>query len=187
MIENLHMLNEIGWLVIVTVIILIFTIANQTFDLVSKFCSNFGIKTVRSIERENATKNINILLEQMEELKRTREEDVKQSIRHDEQLKKSVEEISKRLADMESEQKATKVEELKDRLTQSYRHYKSVAERDNQKVWNELEADAFWGLFERYTSYGGNHYVKDVIEPYMREFKVISISKDYRGGIQDED
>ena len=175
MIENLHMLNEIGWLVIVTVIILIFTIANQTFDLVSKFCSNFGIKTVRSIERENATKNINILLEQMEELKKTREEDVKRSIKHDEQLKKSVDEISKRLEEIELGNKKRELNKIRDRLLQSHRYYTST-DKNPLQAWTIMESDAFWEMFGDYEELGGDGYMHTVVEPAMRQLIIVDMT-----------
>lgn len=39
--------------------------------------------------------------------------------------------------------------------------------------WSELEKEAFWELFEDYEARGGNGFIHSIVEPVMRELKVV--------------
>lgn len=60
-----------------------------------------------------------------------------------------------------------RIKELKDTLINYYNKYRVVGE------WSELEKEAFWELFEDYESRGGNGFIHSIVEPVMRELKVV--------------
>lgn len=82
-------------------------------------------------------------------------------------------ELKQKQEEVERKNKESKKVQYKDRLYQSYRYYKSRAEASGKQEWTDIEADGFWSMFADYESYGGNGYVHEVVEPYMKEFKVI--------------
>ena len=118
-----------------------------------------------------------LLVETVQDLKQLHEkheEDTQQSIKHDKIIKEelsaltnTVNSIATNLEDMERKNNETKVKELKDTLINYYNKYRVVGE------WSELEKEAFWELFEDYSARGGNSYIHSIVEPVMRELKVI--------------
>ena len=73
----------------------------------------------------------------------------------------------------ERKNRESKKVQYKDRLYQSYRYYRDRAKTSGKKEWTKIEADGFWSMFEDYESYGGNGYVHEAVEPYMREFIIV--------------
>ena len=82
-------------------------------------------------------------------------------------LTNTVNSIATNLEDMERKNNETKVKELKDTLINYYNKYRVVGE------WSNLEKEAFWELFEDYESRGGNGFIHSIVEPVMRELKVV--------------
>lgn len=85
--------------------------------------------------------------------------------------------LSQMILDMQEKSDISERAQLKDRLTQIYRYHKEKVENGNKKEWGELEADAFWDMYSDYVERGGNHFIKTVVEPYMRDFRVIEIGE----------
>lgn len=107
-------------------------------------------------------------------LQKKHDESVKQSIRHDEIIKKeivtltdTVNQIVKTLEAMQQKENETELKKLKDSLIRYYNKYKITGQ------WSKLEKEAFWDLFEDYEARGGNGYIHSIIEPAMRELEEI--------------
>lgn len=94
-----------------------------------------------------------------------------------EELKDGQKECSVRLERMETENKGRELNKLRDRILQSYRYYTSV-EKNPDKAWSEMEADAFWRMFGDYEDLGGDGYIHSDVQPAMNSLRVIRM-EDY--------
>lgn len=142
--------------------------------IIGKFSEMIGrpVKWLRAKKEDHdllvkTAENLSIL--QSKEL-----EDVKQSIRHDEMIKRdiaklseTVEGIAVTLNDMKEKDNITEVKKLKEKLVGYYNKYK------NSDGWTKVEKDVFWDLFEEYENRGGDGYIHSIVEPVMRELKEI--------------
>ena len=121
-------------------------------------------------------KDHNLILQNtknIQELSKKHIEDTNQSIKHDEIIRENlqsltikVNDIANKIEIMQEKIDATEMAKLKDKILGYYRKYKDLGE------WEKFESDAFWGLYDRYISHGGNSFVKDDIEPVMRELRI---------------
>ena len=144
------------------------------YEVICKVCAIFN-KPIGAMKQRKADHAL--LVETVQDLKQLHEkheEDTKQSIKHDKIIKEelsmltnTVNSIATNLEDMERKNNETKVKELKDTLINYYNKYRVVGE------WSELEKEAFWELFEDYSARGGNSYIHSIVEPVMRELKVV--------------
>lgn len=170
-IAQIESFNLVGWLVglfiIISMIVSIATVVCKFFDIIGK---PIGVWKQFKKDHELTIQNSNSI----QELSKKHEEDTKQSIRHDEMIREdlkklteTVESISTRLDAMQSKNDATELAKLKEKILAYYRKYKDIGE------WERFEADVFWGLFDSYIAHGGNSFVKNEIEPVMRNLKVI--------------
>ena len=144
------------------------------FAIIGKFSEMIGrpVKWLRQKKEDHdllvkTAENLSIL--QSKEL-----EDVKQSIRHEEMIKRditklseTVEGIAATLNDMKEKDNITEVKKLKEKLVGYYNKYK------NSDGWTKVEKDVFWDLFEEYENRGGDGYIHSIVEPVMRELKEI--------------
>lgn len=149
-----------------------------SFKGICSFCiwliKLFGLETKKMRQRREehellikTSNNLNILQEKQEE-------DVKQSIRHDEMIKKDLtkvsekmDEISLTLETMQKRNDITEMKKLKEKLVGYYNKYK------NSDGWSSIEKEVFWDLFEEYESKNGDGFIHTEIEPVMRNLKVI--------------
>lgn len=142
--------------------------------IIGKFSEIIG-KPVKWIKNKNADHELLIqTANNLTELQNKEIEDVKQSIRHDEFIRKdlknladTVNGIATTLDKMQKKDNETKLKELKDSLIGYYNKYRTIGE------WSKLEKEAFWDLFEDYESRGGDGYIHSIVEPVMRELKEI--------------
>ena len=58
---------------------------------------------------------------------------------------------------------------------QSYRYYTS-AEKNPEKAWSEMEAEAFWKIFKDYEDLDGDGYVHSEVQPVMNDLQVIPMT-----------
>lgn len=157
-IEKLLSINAVS---VVTVLFLLLLASVEAFNAVTKFLSCFGLDNRWSRQRKAER---DMLLNHEAQLR-----DVSGDVRA---IKDNVNALSQLVVEMQEKSDASERAKLKDRLTQAYRYYKDQAEKTGVLDWSELEEDAFWSMYDDYVKRGGNHYVRDTIEPYMREFKV---------------
>lgn len=148
------------------------------FKIICEFCSwvvkILGLETKSMRQRREEHKLLITTVQSLEALKEKQEEDVKQSIIHDERIKEDLKKVSNKvdaiaitLNNMQQASNITEMKKLKEKLVSYYNKYK------NSDGWTSMDKDVFWDLFEEYEKLGGNSYVHTIIEPVMRELKVI--------------
>ena len=138
------------------------------------FVSYLGLETKKMRQSREKYELLINTAQGLKSLQDKQENDVKLSIRHDEHIKddlkivsKKVDAIAKTLDDMKQANNVTEMKKLKEKLVAYYNKYK------NSDGWTSMDKDVFWDLFEEYEKFGGNSYVHSIIEPVMRELKVI--------------
>lgn len=130
-------------------------------------------RTTSQTLRDNLQKQTNIAVEKSEEAN-IRSKETLTEIR---ELRILVEKINARQEEIDADRKAQKVNELRKDLIDAYHHFGSVAENPKQ-TWNEMEAHAFWSMFNDYERYGGNDFAHQIIQPAMNRLKVIPITEE---------
>ena len=90
------------------------------------------------------------------------------------ELRAGQEEQNARLEKMEADGQKREINKLRDRILQSYRYYTS-AEKNPQKAWSAMEADAFWRMFGDYEDLGGDGYIHSDVQPAMNSLAVVQM------------
>ena len=93
------------------------------------------------------------------------------------ELKLLIEEIKNKQEEIDADRKAQKVNELRKDLIDAYHHFGNK-DSNPTMTWNEMEAHAFWSIYNDYVRYGGNDFAHKVIEPAMRKLIVVPITND---------
>ena len=93
------------------------------------------------------------------------------------ELKLLIEEIKNKQEEIDADRKAQKVNELRKDLIDAYHHFGNK-DSNPTMTWNEMEAHAFWSIYNDYVRYGGNDFAHKVIEPAMRKLIVVPITED---------
>lgn len=145
------------------------------FTIIGKFSEIIG-RPVKWVRKNNEDHELLIKTSQnLSALQNKHEEDVKQSIRHDKQITDDLsivsgkmDALSQQISNMQLKMDETEMAKLKDSIVSYYRKYKDIGE------WSQLESDAFWDLFKRYEVHGGNGFIHSVVEPVMREIKIVN-------------
>lgn len=171
--DNIKELLELDWIALILGIFIIMSGTIAIFTIIGKFSEIIGkpVKWVREKKKDHEL--LLKTVQDLTELHNTHKEDTKQSIRHDEMIRddlqaltSTVKDISEKLEIMQEKIDATEMAKLKEKILGYYRKYKDIGE------WEQFESDVFWGLYDSYISHGGNSFVKDVIEPAMRNLKI---------------
>lgn len=144
------------------------------FTIIGKFSEVIG-RPVKWIRKNNEDHELLIKTAQnLNALQQKHDEDVKQSNLHDRLIKddllmvsNKMDALSQQITNMQTKIDETEMAKLKDSIVTYYRKYKDVNE------WSQLESDAFWDLFKRYEVHGGNGFIHSVVEPTMRQMKII--------------
>ena len=127
-------------------------------------------------EREKDTR-IHQVIEQAEQYPKWRQQSIdiqQQFAKAINDLKDSQERQNARLEKMEKEGQQRELNKIRDRILQSYRYYTSV-EKNPQKAWSAMEADAFWRMFGDYENLGGDGYVHSDVQPAMNSLVIIQM------------
>lgn len=88
------------------------------------------------------------------------------------ELKKSQENTTKKLEDLDAKLQQRERNKLRENILQAYRYYTSL-EKNPLQAWSEMESDSFWQTFGDYEDAGGNGHVHTVVQPAMRNLEVI--------------
>lgn len=101
----------------------------------------------------------------------------KETLNEIKELRSLIEGIKDKQEAIDADRKAQKVNELRKDLIDAYHHF---GDKDSNPslTWNEMEAHAFWSIFDDYVRYGGNDFAHEVIEPAMRKLIVVPITSD---------
>lgn len=142
-------------------------------SLIEWFVSKLGLETKWMRKKREEHEQIILNTNAIKELSEKHEESVKQSIRHDKMIQEDISSltntvngIADNLAIMQAKIDHTEMAKLKDQILSYYKKYKNIGE------WDEFESDVFWGLYDSYISHGGNSFVKQDIEPIMRDLNI---------------
>lgn len=106
--------------------------------------------------------------------------DIQQQYSNDiSELKLGQQENTKKLEQMDADNKKREQNRIRDRLLQSYRYYTST-EKNPLQAWTELESDTYWRLFEDYESVGGDGHMHSIVEPAMKALDVVRVYESER-------
>ncbi len=126
--------------------------------------TQFGLQT-KSSRRE--TKQDEDIAELKEHAKKT-DENFEKILSSVDGLQQSIKEVSDRVAMMQKRNDESEMNQLRDRIGQSYRYYKAKG------CWNEMEKEAFNGLIASYEKAGGtNGFVHSIAIPASLEWQII--------------
>ena len=121
--------------------------------------------------------------ERMNDIVENYQEWRQQSINIQKQLSDAIDELklgqernSKRLEQIDSDNKKREINRLRDRLLQSYRYYTS-SEKNPMHAWSEMESDVFWSIFADYEGLGGNGHMHTEVQPEMRRLIVVHMDE----------
>ena len=89
---------------------------------------------------------------------------------------KVIDDITKKVSEMEENSRNLERNKLQDRLLQSYRYYTSEAHNPGRS-WSKMESQAFWQLFTEYENRGGNGYMHTVVAPAMKQLRVTELDE----------
>lgn len=90
-------------------------------------------------------------------------------------LDSKIDKVAEEVVKLKEDNASCKVNELRDRLMQSYRYYTSPKSNPSG-AWNEMEADTFWRLFSDYEKRGGDGYMHSTVQPAMNALTVVKLS-----------
>lgn len=143
--------------------------------LLEWFCKKTGLQFKWMVLREKERQILYENVEDIQALKSQREEDVKQSIKHDKEIKDDLKsltnvvgQIDDKLNIMQVQNDATERARLKDKIGQSYRYY------HEKQQWNSMEEEALRDLISQYEAHGGkNSFVHDTVEPETYTWKKV--------------
>lgn len=87
------------------------------------------------------------------------------------ELKKSQDENTKKLHQMEETQMRESRNRLRDTLLERYRYYTDPSRNPSQS-WTSMESEAFWELFGDYERAGGDGYMHTEVQPAMNCLRI---------------
>lgn len=168
---ELTKIDFIGWAIIFFLLLSAF-IAGA--EIIGKFSILIN-KPVKWVKKKNEDHELLIKTAQtLDALRSKHEEDIEQSTIHDQIIKADLDAVSNKMdalseqiTIMQNKMDETEMAKLKDSIITYYHKYKDAG------GWSKLESDAFWELFHRYEAHGGNGFIHAVVEPMMREMKII--------------
>lgn len=172
--EAIEKFLEIDFSAFLIICFVIMSGAISIYTIIGKFSEMIG-KPVKWVRQRKEDHELLITTAQnLNTLQQKQTEDVKQSIRHDQLIKddlsklsETVDGIANTLNDMKEKDNITEVKKLKEKLVAYYNKYK------NSDGWTSVEKEVFWDLFDDYESRGGDGFMHTIVEPVMRELKVI--------------
>lgn len=148
-----------GFLFIAALIIVaVFLI--QKFDWVIE---RLGIKSKRQMAEEKQDIDIKELKAHAEKT----DENIDKILQSVSELKTSIGDVSAQVQSLQTRIDENEISKLSDRITQNYRYY------NEKQQWTAMEKWAFDNLCNSYLRAGGNSFVKNIVIPRSKEWKVI--------------
>ena len=159
-IENLLAMDWKNGLLFIAALIIVFVWLIQKWDFV---CQRFGIQTKRAAKEEKQDRDI----EELKEHAKKTDRDIDMIMTNISNIQTSVDDVSsqlKNLADRVNENERSK---LSDRITQSYRYYKSKGQ------WTTMEKWAFDNLCNAYKAANGDSFIDEVAIPTSKNWEIV--------------
>ena len=132
---------------------------------------------INRYETEKASaEKINLALEQTKgflEFKQNNADTLEHFQEEIDDLKDSQEHITHGLDTLQQTLDRRERNKIKDRLLQSYKYYTDINTNPTQS-WTQMEADAFWDLFQDYEEAGGDGCMHTTVQPAMLMLKIIN-------------
>ena len=132
-------------------------------------------REAKEIERD---KNIKIALDEVAKYPQYRAQSIaiqKQLTDQINNIKEMQEQQNERIDDLQRSLKKREKNKLQDRILQNYKYYTST-DKNPSGAWTQMEATAFWGLFEEYEEAGGNGFLHTTVQPAMKMLTVIDMN-----------
>lgn len=179
-------IKELFKLDLSSIVISIFIILSAIiacYEIVCKFSDIIG-KPIGAMKQKKKDHELLVqTIKDLRDLHDKHEEDTKQSIIHDQMIKKDLANVSFAIAQikdevtlMRTQRDNDKLAEYKDKIGQSYRYYKERKFSEDEKIpyWNHMEKEALEGLIKQYENHGGtNSFVHSIVEPEIQTWKLI--------------
>lgn len=149
------------------------------FSIYKVVAAHFREKYRLEMEKEEQMKGI---LEQVKMYPKWREQSIerqKEFTKAIDKLQQNQAEITRELKEIEERRKKTKRNELRDRLLQTYRYFTNK-EKNPLLAWSEMEAEAFWKVFNDYEEAGGDGDMHTTVQPAMRRLEVVPMHEQER-------
>lgn len=185
--ELVHELENINYLSLIVAVIVALMAVRFFTELFDWFVKRFGFETKKVKENRKEHELLLKTAENLDALQKKRDEDVSQSIRHDNIIKEQVSSLALKVDNigiaiekMQEERDADKRAEYKDKLGRVYSAYSKRKYSDDEPVpyWNNMEKEAFEDLIKQYEARGGtNSFVHTEIQPAIMKFKVVEINE----------
>jgi len=163
-VNEFRTLLEADWSTFLLIAFCLICSWDKLVSIKDKIFLRYGIETKTSIKDKKESKMLDDHESTLLELKNKMDK-----------LEASVDEIMAETKALRMENNTSKVNELRDRLLQSYRYYTSPDQK-TPGAWNEMESDAFWRLFKDYERRGGDGYMHTTVQPAMEKLKVIKLT-----------
>ena len=172
--DAIKQLTELDYSTLIIGVAVVAGAFKVTCEFITWLVSYLGLETKKMRQSREKYELLINTAQGLKSLQDKQENDVKQSIRHDEHIKDDlknvtdkVNEIAETLSKMQKADNVTEMKKLKEKLVAYYNKYK------NSDGWTSMDKEVFWDLFEDYELRGGDGFVHGTIEPVMRELKVI--------------
>lgn len=172
--DAIKQLTELDYSTLIIGVAVVAGAFKVTCEFFTWLVSYLGLETKKMRQSREKYELLINTAQGLKSLQDKQENDVKQSIRHDEHIKDDlknvtdkVNEIAETLSKMQKADNVTEMKKLKEKLVAYYNKYK------NSDRWTSMDKEVFWDLFEDYELRGGDGFVHGTIEPVMRELKVI--------------
>lgn len=91
------------------------------------------------------------------------------------EAKAASDKVFDKLNEIEDANKKREMRKLQNALLENYRLYADI-NRNPMQAWSQMEANAFWDLFEEYEAVGGDGFMHTEVQPAMQKLLVIPMS-----------
>lgn len=175
----IEQLLDMGIVSVFVTVLLAMLAVTQIGNIFEKFCGMIGFETKWSRKRKSESsmllkheEKLTSIMTDIKEMKETNISDNKVTRDKFNVLSMMLQEIEKKMDDMEDRRNNARRETLKQQLYNLYYKYKERAETTGEMVLSKCEYDQFWTAFHEYESepLNGNGLIHSVVEVYMRGF-----------------
>lgn len=166
---NITVLNLVQFILAVVFIVII-------FKKIKDYLDDKQERMIQEYEKnKERDRKLQIALDAIDQYPKYRQQsiEIQQHLEGEIQaLRKSQQENTRRLVEMEETSKRRELNKLRDRLIESYQYY-TDPKRNPELCWTRMEAEAFWELFKDYEEDGGNGYIHSVVQPAMNLLRIV--------------
>ena len=92
-------------------------------------------------------------------------------------IEKAQREQQQKLDDIIANSRKREKNKLYEKLSRSYNLYANEL-KNPMLAWTDMEATAFWGLFEEYEAVFGDGYMHSIVQPAMKKLRIIKMDQE---------